>query len=151
MVGWGKNNKWALGLFWVKRDLTLKNCIIYILVLVYGAKIVPNVVWHCVFFCLSVVCGWSLLIKTHLGREEFVYVCAVGVQCCFSMACWIGSMKCIGLFLLCFLFSPSTARRAEQHTYTQVSTSIFGGVGWWAVTCQSPPSSPSGCFWIQCC
>lgn len=67
--------------------------------------------------------------KTHYGREEYVYVCVVGVQCCFSMAGRLGSMKCVGLFLLCLLFSPSTARLAEQHICTQVSSSIFGGVG----------------------
>lgn len=41
----------------------------------FGAKIVSNVIWHYVLFCLSIVCGWALLMKTQCGEEECVCAC----------------------------------------------------------------------------
>lgn len=130
-VGWlveEEKKKRALGLFWVKKDLTLKKCIIYILVLVFGAKIVPNVEWHGIFFCLSIVCGWTLLIKTHCGREQYEYVCVAGGSVLFfnglsdrlDGVCWVVSP----LFPVFFLHSK-TGR--TTHLYTDVQEFLWRG------------------------
>lgn len=86
-------------------------------------SVVPNVLQHCILFCLCVVCGWALLMKTCNGREKCVYMY---VSVLFLNGLLGGLSEVLWLFLLCLLFSPSTAR-VEQHTCYTGSSSLWMG------------------------
>ena len=116
-------SSWTL--FWGQKWPHIKKWVFYIMISVSGAKIVPNVVWYNVFFCLNRVCGWILLNKIHCSREERAWVC-VCVCVCVSLFQFLSGLlgRLDAVCQVVLLLSPvlPTARLEEQqHTYTRAN------------------------------